>query len=87
MSLPSSAGRLRPAEDYAICSGLRRYFIERDAQRLRHTRTISRIGLQAVANVTLPDLVIDTCQLGGGVVEQHLLLLRGHEAEQLPGWV
>ena len=60
-------------------------FIERDTERICHTLAISRIGLQAVADVADLDEFGRIAHGAGGILEQHLLLRLAHQAEELAG--
>src|SRR3546814_8146097 len=53
------------------------------AQRGFDPRAVGRVGLRAVADVALLDEVRGVAHRAGGVVEQRLLLCRGHQPEQV----
>src|SRR3546814_6907250 len=55
------------------------------AQRGFDTRAVGGVGLRAVADVALLDEVRGVAHRAGGVVEQRLLLCRGHQPEQVAG--
>ncbi len=52
-------------------------------QCLRHARAVGRIGLAAVGDMATLDEVRRIAHCARGVVEQHLLLCRRHQAEQV----
>src|SRR5882757_3247552 len=58
---------------------------EIDAQRLRHAGSVCRICARAVVDVTLLDVQPRIAHCPRRVVEQQLLLLRGHLPEQISG--
>ena len=62
-----------------------RHFAKRDAQCLGHPLAISRISLQAVADVADLNLPRRGADCAGGVGEQHRLLVGAHQTEEQAG--
>src|SRR6266404_4651117 len=54
-----------------------------NTQRLRHTIAIGRIGSSAVRNMPLQDFLRGAIDRASRVVEEQLLLLRGHLPEEI----
>src|SRR3954453_9140620 len=64
---------------------LRSDHLRNDAQRLNDAGAVGRIRLGAIANVPLLDVQLGVAHRPRRVLEQQLLLLRGHVPEKVAG--
>src|SRR3981081_1477759 len=75
-------GERRPAKRAGLLRGHHLRF-EIDAQRLRDAGAVGGIGLGAVADMPLLNVLRRAADLAGRIVEQRLLLGRAHLAEEI----